>query len=381
MCQDCVHSLKDSPELCLLIQVAAAELDEQRASRARRLLAAHHETLDWGRFLHQAARHRLLPLVGRNLIKYGVIHDDDRRALTPYRQVFAGAYLGNRARNQAQHAEYAVVLRAIQAADVPFLVRKGPVLDTYVFGDLGARQSSDLDVLLDRTGMAAFTAALEAVGYRQGTLTFDGDVRPYSRRAHVYWSTHLINSLPFVKYSGTFEADHFKVDPCHGIAQPTSAARVPNADLFSRAVTRDVCGVPALTLAESDFLLDLCLHLHKEATSPHYRQIGKGLRIRQLLDIAALTSAWLPEQWDELIDLARECTATSEVHYALYFTSRCYPDSVPEQVLKRLQPQDAEYLEQSGGLDQRHGQGDDPFVELMLRDESAGEPSSAVPRG
>ncbi|CAM5288600.1 hypothetical protein SALBM311S_09827 [Streptomyces alboniger] len=244
MCQDCIPSLKDHPELGLLIQLAAAELDDEQASQARRLLAAHHETLDWGLFLHQAARHRLLPLVGRNLVSHDIAFDGDRNALTPYRQVFAGAYLGNRARNLAQHAEYAVVLGALQEAGVPCLVRKGPVLDTYAFGDLGARQSSDLDLLLERTDMEAFTAVLEDLGYRQGTLTLHGDVRPYSRRARVYWSTQLINSLPFVKYSGTVEVDHFKIDPCHGIAQRTSAARVPNADLFSRAVTRDVACPP-----------------------------------------------------------------------------------------------------------------------------------------
>ncbi|CAM5288553.1 hypothetical protein SALBM311S_09826 [Streptomyces alboniger] len=100
----------------------------------------------------------------------------------------------------------------------------------------------------------------------------------------------------------------------------------------------------------------------------------------ELLDIAALTRAWPSERWDELVDSAQGYTATAEVYYALHFTSLCYPTSVPEHVLKRMEPQDTAYLEQFGGLDQRPERWNASFFERMLLDVRTGELSSAVPR-
>ncbi|MFI6991749.1 nucleotidyltransferase family protein [Nonomuraea wenchangensis] len=360
--------------------MAKHEMNDHDVSGVRGLLLAHREALDWGRFLDLAARHRLLPLVGRNIILYRLDHDADRKPLTPYRQVFSGAYVGNRVRNQVQHAEYASVLNALNVAGVRYLVRKGPVLDTYGFADLGARQSSDLDLLLDRLDMGAFGAVAEKLGYQQGLLAPDGTVRPYSRRAQVYWKAHLNNSLPFVKYSGSVEVNHFKVDPCHQIAQKGAAVEVTNADLFARSVAKDICGVASRTMSEVDQMLDLCLHLHKEATALYYLESGKGLRLRQLLDIVVLTRAWPEETWNELIELAHACSAATEIYYALHFASLCYPEAIPQRALASVKPKDTAYLEDFGHMEGKPGRWRASFFERLLGDDQVRTTSSEVPR-
>jgi hypothetical protein len=380
MCDECTSLDIDKPELTLLMRLAVAHMSRDDVAAGRRVLAHHHESLDWGMFLHLAACHRLLPLVGRNLIMHDIAYDDDRRALTPYRQVFAGAYLGNRDRNLVQHAEYARVLRALNEAHIPYLVRKGPVLDTHVFNDLGVRQSSDLDLLVDRRDVEQISALLEPCGYRQGKVHVDGTIQPYSRRAQIHWRTYLNNSLPFVKYAGTIEVDHFKIDLCHEIVQKKSGAAVPTVDLFERARRLDICGVASAAMSEIDQLLDLCLHLYKEATVLYYLDAGKGLRVRQLLDIAACCANWGPRIWDDFRTITESYVAGPEVYFALHYTSLCYPDSVPSAVLAHLRPQETTYLEEYGNLDGRPTRWSGSFISRLLIDGRAVPSRSAVPR-
>lgn len=381
MCQDCPESLTDHPELALLLSLSAAVLASEEAHRIRRILQAHRETLDWGRFLHLAARHRLLPLSGRNLITYGLTVDGERRPLTPYRQVFAGAYLGNRARNCVLHAEYGRVLRALNDSGLPYLVRKGPALDVLAFADLGARQSTDLDLLIDRSELTRFADKVGEVGYAQGKLRPDGTVEPYSRRAQIYWATRLNNSLPYVKAGGTIEVDHFKLDACHALSQRASAALIPNDDLFGRSVAVQIGGVRARTLSDIDHLLDQCLHLYKEATALYFLEGGKGLKLRQLVDVRTLTGGWKPSHWDEFVRRAQAYDAVAEIYYTLYFTAMAYPTAVPARILEVLRPADEAYLDQYGNFDGHPTDWKHPFFERLLLDLPVEGATSVVPRG
>jgi hypothetical protein len=380
MCDECAGPLRDQPELTLLLRLSETELAPETVQAIRRFLNAHRKTLDWGRFLHLAGRHRLLPLSGRNLIKYGLAKDEDDQLLLPYRQVFAGAYLGNRARNLVLHEEYGRVLRALNEAGLPYLVRKGAALDLQVFADLGARQSNDLDLLIDRPEVTRFAKVVEPLGYVQGNLRSNGSVEPYSRRAQLYWATRINNSLPFIKASGTIEVDHFKLDPCHDITQRASAATVPNVDLFERSVPLTIGGVPARTLDAIDHLLDQCLHLYKEATALYYLESGKGLRLRQLADVATLARAWPVARWDDLVSRAQGYAAAAEIYYTLHFTALIFPGSVPNSVLAALRPDDIAYLDQYGNLDGRAAEWKRPFFERLLFEQDLGGATSAVPR-
>ncbi len=373
--------MNGTAELTLLLELSGADLEPDTVQRIRQLLVAHRKTFDWGKFLDLAGRHRLLPLAGRNLIKYGLTYDADLRPLVPYRQVFAGAYLGNRARNTVLHEEYGRVLQALNGAGLPCLVRKGAALDLQVFADLGVRQSSDLDLLVDRADMPRLAELVAALGYAQGKLGADGKVVPYSRRTRVHWVTHLNNSLPFVKVGGTIEVDHFRLDPCHDITQRASAATIPTVDLFERSVALTVGGVAARTLSEIDHLLDLCLHLYKEATTLYYLESGKGLRLRQLVDVATLTSGWPAERWDELVRRAQHYAADAEIYYTLYFTALTCPTAVPARILAALKPTDDAYLDQYGNFDGQAAAWKRPFFERLLRGVDPVGETSTVPRG
>ena len=64
----------------------------------------------------------------------------------------------------------AEISAGLGAANVRHLSVKGPVLAQQIYGDVGARDSKDLDFLVDPDKIAAATATLEALGYSESVI-------------------------------------------------------------------------------------------------------------------------------------------------------------------------------------------------------------------
>lgn len=71
------------PEERVLLMLARPHLSYQDVGECRDLLTDHQSTLDWGRVVDLAGRHRVLPLVGANLTNHGLFHSADGKAFLP----------------------------------------------------------------------------------------------------------------------------------------------------------------------------------------------------------------------------------------------------------------------------------------------------------
>jgi hypothetical protein len=129
---------------------------EAHAERIRALLAGgDFEAL--GRAL--AAR-RLLPLLGTRAL-------DVAGDLAPprFHGAVAQAVARARARGLAVEAATGGALSALERAGVPAISLKGPLLAQDLHGDLGMRDTHDVDVLVERPLLDAARRALEGLGY------------------------------------------------------------------------------------------------------------------------------------------------------------------------------------------------------------------------
>lgn len=83
-----------------------------------------------------------------------------------FRDSVARAVAANRSRGLALDALTGHLVGKLEAAGIPVLALKGPLLARRLHGDEGMRATNDLDLLVERGALSAATEVLEGVGYR-----------------------------------------------------------------------------------------------------------------------------------------------------------------------------------------------------------------------
>lgn len=350
------------PEAWLLLALAAPRWDAARARHTRELLAAE-VAMDWPYFLDQALCQQVVCTVGRNLGRY--LPRD--KAMLPHLWIYSAAYEANARRNRHLFAEFGGILRALNRREVRYAVRKGPSLCALVYDDPGIRRMSDLDLLIERESLEAVGGILAELGYRQGVPSEDGErVVPHERKTKLFWAVHLNNALPFLKPTAEPEVPWFEVDLCLDLFQKRSAGGVETGAVLDRARPVEICGEPSFALSPLDQLLDICLHLYKEATSYLSILQGRDLNLMRFIDVVESRRVTTNADLERLPELVREVGAEREVYFALHHAGLLYPDAIPTGLLKQMEPQDCGYLDEFGGLEGRTRRWSQGFLDRMF---------------
>ncbi|MEH0424402.1 nucleotidyltransferase domain-containing protein [Streptomyces sp. B21-083] len=365
-------SLPEPPEAAglppyarLLLVLARLRPDADQVALARSL--AGRDDLDWGAFLDAAARHKLLPLVGRHVHTYRLGRPAGDAKGFPYPWLFASAHLGNRQRNQALSDEFGLVLKELADAGVPYAVRKGFSLAEGVYHDASVRRISDLDLLVDRSDAPLAHEVLVRLGYLQGNLAADGDrIEPFKRETQLFWRLNLSNQLPYLKAGNRPDVSEYNVDLCHDIFQRKSGSSASAAELLRRRVPVVLCGTGTWVAEPVDALLDLCSHLHKEATSLRFIEDSVDLQISKFLDVSLFAADFGDTEWDDFTDRTKQYDAAGIAYYALHHTELLYPGAIPARVLDTLRPEDTGYLDQYGTLDGLTARWSLPFLDRLF---------------
>jgi hypothetical protein len=352
-----------APELDLLLTLAQLDLSRSDLDRCEELLRLHATRMDWGSFVDQACRHKIMPLVARNIVRYRLDHGADGSRPIPYIWLYPAVCVGNRVRNEALAVEFASVLRALNDAQVQYAVRKGPVLADHLYGDPRTRRMNDLDLLIGRQDAERVGDLLRRLGYTQGRPNRDGTaIEPFDRRSRAFWRMNVNNELPFVKLGHCDEVEVFIVDLCLDLFQAASTACASVPELLARRTPLVLCGEPSFALSLPDQLIDVCAHLHKEATALYYIEGGGDLQLQKFLDVSltyrAVREAGL---WAATVAAVSSFGAAEPVYYALHFTSLLYPGAVSPGELVDVRPADLRFLDEYAALDGRRAEWRRPF--------------------
>jgi hypothetical protein len=130
-------------------------------ARSEAIREATRGPLDWDRFLRVAIRHQVIGLVhdglmrARPAVPRGISQAIGAQAATLVRQ------------NLALAAEGVRLQRLLAENNIPVIFMKGAPLAMLAYGNLGLRQSKDLDLLVPAESVPTATALLERSGYRR----------------------------------------------------------------------------------------------------------------------------------------------------------------------------------------------------------------------
>ena len=116
--------------------------------------------INWNRCIELALRHRVGPMVYRQIVETGVPVPEEAR------ERLKDIYASNAARNMARLEEMRRLVGLFRDKSVPAMVLRGPVLAASVYGDLSLRQFSDLDLLVRSEDVPRISGILSSEGYR-----------------------------------------------------------------------------------------------------------------------------------------------------------------------------------------------------------------------
>lgn len=222
-------------------------------------------SVDWAYFLRLSDQHRLLPIV------YSALHENwpgPPAALERLRADAAGVSL----KSVALAREAVRLARLMEAAEIPAMVIKGPVLGSIAYGNPAMRQFGDIDLLARPGDIAHAAEVLRADGYRGRSR---GGPQAFQQLA--------IGQEQFTK------PGHPGFVELHWRLMPSFFDYGPDEDvIWRRASTAALGDGRVLTLCDRDAMLFLCAHGAKHGW-PALQLVGDvAAIIRREIDWAAV---------------------------------------------------------------------------------------------
>ncbi len=292
-----VH-VEDAILLCAAHPRPAAE----RRGRLARLLAAPP---DWPRLLHQAERHGMTALLHSRLAGLPP-------ALVPDA---ARATLARGARRQlvwnlTLHRELIRLLGELNRAGIRVMPLKGSLLADQLWGDLGLRPTSDIDLLVPGAEGAAAERTLANAGCRR---------MPEAEQGADY----------HVSYAAEGAGAGQVVVELHRDLAERHATRLDVEEVWASARRTPWQGREIWTMAPADLFLYLCLHAVKDGLGSLTLLVDIALAAEQFGDAV---------RWPELADRVRAARLRTPVYQTLLLTRSLLGGPIPPEFLSAIRP-------------------------------------------
>lgn len=145
-----------SNEHRLLLACARRDLSQKDLANAQSAITAG---IDWDLLAQHSRKHGLFCLLWQHLqdkFPQTILNKDEEKQ----------EFFKNTVRNLYMSVTMLRIFEALHAAGIRALTYKGPALAAALYGDVGLREMSDLDILIDRSSFSAAREVLLGLGYR-----------------------------------------------------------------------------------------------------------------------------------------------------------------------------------------------------------------------
>lgn len=296
------------PENELLLCCARTHMNSERAERVRALL---REDIDWAYMIRIALWHRVTPLLYRNLQTTcpDAVPKDTMDQLRSY-------FYGNARRNLLLTEELVKLLKLFEAHGIPAIPLKGPVLAASVYGNLGLREFSDLDILVRRQNACRARDLLISLGYRHCGPKFqltDAQEAAYLQSQHHY---------KFVRDDRSVVVElHWRITRKY-FSLPLDYER-----LWEGLEPVSLAGRTVLNLSQEDLLLILCVHgsMHRWSRLGWICDISEMIHVSQGID------------WERVMKQARALGSERILFLGLFLAKDLLHVPLPKEIVHQVE--------------------------------------------
>jgi hypothetical protein len=281
------------PEFRLLLACCRRVFDAEASERIRKLADGE---VDWACVVDAASEHGIRPLLYRNLstVRADIVPPAILQAL----RVFS---LENAGRNLVLAAEVLRLAAGLKDRRIDAVQFKGPVLGDWAFGDVGLRESSDLDLIVRKKHLQEAASFLCGEGYRRRSGELQG-----SFKYNIFKNT---DAGITVDLQASLEAPHFSFD-------------LGTADIWNRVTSRRFMGQVVSTFSPEDFLILLCVHGVKDV----------WFQLKWLCDVAEIINNETTIDWNRLTGYAVRLRARRKFLVGALLAKRLLDSRVPEEI-------------------------------------------------
>jgi hypothetical protein len=292
----------ERPEVTLLLCCARTHLDAETIARAKALF---RQTLDWDYLLKTALRHKVMPLLYRQLKA-----NFNEAVPAPFMERLRDYFYLNAARNHLLTEELCAVLELFERSGIRAVPYKGAVLAESVYGDAAFRQFSDLDIFIHREDVWKASGLLQLRDYRkEHNLT--------SAREAVFIKIEC-------EHLFTREQERVYLDLHWGFVPTYFPFKLDSETMWTRLRSIPLGKMQALSFAPEDLLLILCVNAGKES----WKQLGA------LCDIAGLIEANPNLDWEMIMRQAKQANARRMLLASLLLVNELLGAELPEQIIQ-----------------------------------------------
>ena len=277
--------------------------------RLKDLLA---QDLDYPYLLGHILHHRMGAVAYHVLKQTGLLGQVHRE----FRNTLRTVYESHRAQAESMQTALSMIAGMLADLPTPYAVLKGSYL-TGLYPQ-GLRTSNDIDVLVNQEQVSVLTARLKKNGFIQGHIR-DESLVPASRQEILASRMNRGETVPFIRPVGLEQMEYLEIDVNFSVDYKARQ----ETDIVSRLIdrreplVRTACG-RLYTLCKTDFLIDLCLHLYKEATIFSWVQMKRDQSLYKYCDIYLLIHQWMKAAYAQsLAQQIRSYGVQRECYYAL----------------------------------------------------------------
>ncbi len=230
-----------------------------------------------------------------------------------FRNSLKGAWMLNEKLNEDFFGCLNYLSAQLDTCGVNYALLKGAYLCAKY--PVGYRTSNDIDVLVNSEDVGKVSTKLKLAGFKQGYIK-NGKFVEATRQQIIESKMTRGETVPFIKeiklpYIKYLEVDlNFSLDYKNG--DSTSVEK-----MLERTQTVTVKNTKVRTLCPEDFLLHLCAHLYKEATTVPWIRMKRDMTFYKYSDIYMLINEMSDEEQDALIIAAKESGLEKELAYCL----------------------------------------------------------------
>ncbi|HEY7808519.1 MAG TPA: nucleotidyltransferase family protein [Croceibacterium sp.] len=262
---------------------------------------------DWEQFERVVARHRIAPLVRDGLSCATIL-------LPPAIDERLSRRAADRAIDSLVMARESVRLqRAMRAAGIPALILKGAAVGYLAYGDVGMKESWDIDLLTSPENAAPAHALLQALGYRV--------VEPAG-----------LASSQFERFT-RYAMEAVYRDPATGLSVELhwrvarNRTLLPGTDVHSPAQSLPFAGDELLTFDDDTLFAYLCVHGTRHGWA----------RLKWLADFAALIAPCSPAETERRYRAAVAAGAGRAPAVTLLLCRHLFDSAMPADLARELE--------------------------------------------
>lgn len=247
---------------------------------------------------------------------YGILQKNELLNMLgrEFRNSIKGAYLMNIKRNNDFFVCLEMLSACLEKCGAPYALLKGAYLCGWY--PEGYRTSNDIDVLVLPEDVSRFSDCLKKSGFKQGRIKNDMFI-PATRQEIIESKMMRGETVPFIKEVGLpflkfLEVDiNFSLDYKNGCSDTLST-------MLERTVMITIASCEIRTLDKYDFLLHLCEHLYKEATTLPWIEMKRDMTFYKYCDIYSLLCDFTFEEIKSLLERAKEIGVKDELSYCAH---------------------------------------------------------------